>query len=123
MFFQCVYVRLLKQESEGLLDLHCALRKSFGSDDLTGTAYFPHMSLVYGNLEPEVKEGIIAGMKDKQEMTLTGAESAQEAVLGETQFETSEILVVTTAGRSDEWKVAARIPLGKRQQTLKHEDL
>lgn len=80
------------------------------------------MSLVYGDLEMQQRQALIAGMQENGEVKSleAGSSGAQESVLGETQFETSEILVVKTAGKSDEWEIAARIPLG---QTLKHEDL
>ena len=125
LFFQCVYIKLQKTESEGLLELHRALRKAFGDDkDPMGETYFPHMSLVYGDLEMQAKEAIISGMREKAEIkNLDASEGVQarDSVLGETQFETNEILIVKTAGRSDEWEIAARVPLGKRG--LKHEDL
>lgn len=123
LFFQCVYVKLLKRESEGLLELHRALRQSFGSQDTAGDGYFPHLSLVYGNLKIQQKEDIIAGMREKQEIrSFVDGADAREAILGETHFETREILIVKTAGKSNEWEVAARVPLGQKAQ-LRHEDL
>ena len=106
-----------------MLELHRGLRRAFGDDkDPSGESYFPHMSLVYGGLEMQQKQALIAGMQEKAEVKSLEAPShgAKESVLGETQFETSEILIVKTAGKSDEWEIVARIPLG---QTLKHEDL
>jgi hypothetical protein len=127
LFFQCVYIKLQEVESEGLLELHRALRKAFKEHkDPMGETYFPHMSLVYGDLEMQAKEAIISDMREKAEIKNVDAsqgeeQQTRESVLGETQFETNEILIVKTAGRSDQWEIAARVPLGKRG--LKHEDL
>jgi len=123
LFFQCVYIRLFKEKSDKLLELHQSLRKAFGDErDPEGESYFPHMSLVYGDLEMEQKHRIIAGMEEKGE--IFGQKHGEVNVAGFTYFETNEILVVKTAGRSDEWTIEARIPLGgASSKTLLHQDL
>lgn len=118
-FFQCVYVVLDKIGSEGLLALHQALRRAFASPDPEGESYFPHLSLVYGDLDAETKQGIIDGMLARGEATKASEDNVQ--VLGGSGFHTDEILVVRTAGRSDEWEIVARVPLSVSQ--LGHEDL
>lgn len=114
-FFQCVYVKLLKHESEGLLALHCALRKAFGDkEDPQGSSYFPHMSLVYGDLEGKERQKIIAELYASKRANRL--ESGRDEVVGATEIEPDEIQVVRTAGTSDEWEVVARIPLPRKTQ-------
>ena len=119
LFYQCVYIRLDKDGSPGLLDLHRALRKTFeDATDPKGESYFPHMSLVYGHLTDEQKAALMDGMAQKGEMSTLS--KGRHEVAGFSHFETKEILVVKTAGKSDEWEVAARIPL---TQALSHAEL
>merc|ERR1711939_383077 len=126
LFFQCVYIKLHKDErkSKGLLEIHRALRKSFGdSQDPEGEGYFPHASLVYGDIPFEERERIIKNLRDSGEVSSVeeAKENGTASVIGLTDYVTDEILVVKTAGRSDEWTIEARIPLcGK---TITHEDL
>merc|ERR1711939_50831 len=126
LFFQCVYIKLHKDErkSKGLLEIHRALRKSFGdSQDPEGEGYFPHASLVYGDIPFEERERIIKNLRDSGEVSSVEEEkeNGTASVIGLTDYVTDEILVVKTAGRSDEWTIEARIPLcGK---TITHEDL
>ena len=117
-FFQCVYVVLDRTGSEGLLRLHQALRRAFASPDPEGESYFPHLSLVYGDPDAETKQGIIDGMLERGEAVSPSGDKVQ--ILGESGFQTDEILVVRTAGRSDEWEIVARVPLSVSQ--LSHED-
>lgn len=123
LFFQCVYIKLHKDEekSRGLLELHRALRESFGGEkDPQGEGYFPHTSLVYGDIPFEQREKIISDLQQSGEVS---AEEGTDTttVAGLTYYQADEVLVVKTTGRSDEWTVEARIPLGGK--TVTHEDL
>lgn len=111
-FFQCVYVKLQKEESEGLLELHSALRKAFGdTSDPEGTSYFPHMSLVYGDLPMEERRKIIEDMYNSREASTL--ENGHAQVAGISQFEVTDVQIVRTVGKSDEWEIVATVPLGK----------
>lgn len=113
LFFQCVYIRLDKHGSENLLSLHRACREAFEMEkDPECESYFPHVSLVYGDLQHEAKEDIIADMREKDELKAAGREGKEE-VAGYTEYTAKEILIVKTAGKSDEWKIAARVPLSQ----------
>jgi hypothetical protein len=110
VFFQCVYVTLQKKESEGLLELHTSLRKEFGdSEDTEGKSYFPHMSLVYGDIPMKERKDTIDDLVTTRRAV--ELENGHDKVLGLTQFETTEIQIVRTVGRSDEWEIVATIPL------------
>jgi hypothetical protein len=120
LFYQCVYIKLCKNSSsEGLLELHRALRRTFeDKSDPEGQSYFPHVSLVYGDLDMEVKTKLIEDMKQKGEAQ--DVSSGEVKVADLTEYGSTEVLVVKTAGAADGWEIAARIPLGKR---IAHEDL
>ena len=120
-FFQCVYIKLLKEESEGLLDLCRALSSVFGETkrDTDGrNSYFPHVSLVYGDLSMNVKHDLIKDMQKKGESLIVEGNAA--SVAGYMHFDAKEILVVRTIGRPDEWEVMGRVPFGR---SIAHEDL
>jgi len=109
-FFQCVYVKLQKRESEGLLELHTALRKVFGdAEDPEGDSFFPHMSLVYGDLQTSHKAKIMSELYTSARASRL--EDGRDAVLGFKQFETTEVQIVRTVGKSSEWEIVATIPL------------
>ena len=113
-FFQCVYVRLLKGDSLGLIPLHCALREAFDNeDDPAGQSYFPHFSLVYGNLEADQKQALIASMREQGE--LTAMQDGRELVAGLAEFHASEIRIVKTQGRSG--RMGSRSPNTYRLRT------
>lgn len=119
-FYQCVYIRLDKDGSEGLLELHKALRIEFGDNtDIQGASYYPHLSLVYGDLPQAEREKIIQQLyAKKQAVTL---ENGKDQVQGFTEVEVRNIQIVRTVGQSDEWEIVASIPLGSKAVT--HEDL
>lgn len=111
-FFQCVYVKLQKQESEGLLELHTALKKAFGdTSDPQGTSYFPHMSLVYGDIPMQEKRKIIEDMNSSREAGTL--ENGHVQVAGISQYEVKDVQIVRTVGKSDKWEIVATVPLGK----------
>src|SRR3989344_3848760 len=51
-YFRCVFFRA---EGEGLCDANARYRKIFGRQE---DAFMPHLSLMYGNFPPEVREEI-----------------------------------------------------------------
>lgn len=110
LFFQCVYVKLQKEESDGLLELHTALRNEFGDkEDPEGTSYFPHMSLVYGDIPMKEREKVVDDLLTSQRAVKL--ENGHDEVLGLNRFETRGIQIVRTVGRSDEWEIVSTIPL------------
>lgn len=124
LFFQCVYIRLLKHESPGLMDVHRALLRAFKQEtDLLGDTYFPHMSLVYGDLDADAKQGLIDGLLARGEAQDVQGASGRQSVAGFTEFSSSSILIVKTAGRSDEWQIEATVNLSDDDKTFSHEEL
>lgn len=113
LFFQCVYIRLDRHGSTGLLPLHCALRAAFGeTKDPDGSSYFPHASLVYGNLDDQQKQQILHFVDEARIVEKDSNDS--QTVAGMSHFDATEIQVVRTSGPSDTWQVAARVPLRKQ---------
>lgn len=109
-FFQCVYVKLQKEESEGLLQLHTALRRAFGdSQDPSGESYFPHMSLVYGDIPMNERQKIVQDLYSAGEAVRQ--DSGHDEVAGFSYFEVRDIQIVHTIGKADEWKIVATVPL------------
>ncbi|CAD6886212.1 unnamed protein product [Tilletia controversa] len=62
MFFQCILASLHKDER--LMALNLRLRKAFNLDH-SQPAYFPHLSLLYGNLTPEEIQNTIKTLTDE----------------------------------------------------------
>lgn len=121
LFFQCVYIKLQKNESEGLLELHTALRKAFGdTSDIQGESYFPHLSLVYGDIPMQERKKIIEEMfNETKSATILG--NGHVSVAGFSEVEVREIQIVRTVGGPDEWEIVDTIPLGTKM--LQHEEL
>lgn len=123
LFYQCVYIKLVKDErgSNGLLELHRSLRRAFGDHkDPEGESYMPHVSLVYGDLDLPTKEGLIQGMLSKGEAEVI-SEDGGVKVLDLVEFETTQVLVVRTAGPSDSWQIVDSIPMAGSK--IAHEEL
>ncbi|KAH8930097.1 LigT-like protein [Atractiella rhizophila] len=103
-FYQCVFIKCA--ETSSLVSLHLALRKEFSLPAPTKEApYFPHLSLVYGDLEREKKSEIIKKMEQDGEVK-------GEEVVGVKEFRPSEILVMRTKGPPKEWEFIGRVDLG-----------
>lgn len=113
LFFQCIYICLDRHGSTDLLPLHCALRAAFGeTSDPDGSSYFPHASLVYGNLDDQQKQHILHFLDETKIVDKDSNHS--QTVAGMSLFDAVEIQVVKTSGPSDTWQVAARVPLRKQ---------
>lgn len=115
-YFQCVLAVVKKQPS--LLSLNSSLAKEFNSM----ADYFPHLSLVYGDLTPDERMDVIEGLiKDGSLVDLdgkVGEEGREEErgqggclVNGVGGFVAVEVLVVRTKGDSDDWRIVKRVPL------------
>lgn len=86
------------------------------------------MSLVYGDLPMSDKQALLEGMREKGEVK--GLEGRKEGtdgsdmILGMKEFRTHEVLIVKTAGKSDEWTIEGRVQIGERGKArLSHEEL
>lgn len=66
-FFRALYV--LVEKTEPLMKLHEKAKQIFGKIDVG--EYMPHLSLLYGNFEPEIKEKIIQEIGSNQSSTFT----------------------------------------------------
>jgi 2'-5' RNA ligase len=93
-YFQCVFARV--KTTAVLLDVHEALKNALGYQQQN--VYMPHVSLVYGDLKPSVKEKI-----------------AHDIQLKNTGFSASQVTITRNGGSPDpkDWEVFAQIPFGK----------
>jgi 2'-5' RNA ligase len=91
-FFRCVSLRV--EETLALLTLHAQARIAFARAE--PRSYEPHLSLVYGRLEPRARAEV------------------EEELRGEVPiaFEVSSLEVWRTRGRTREWTRLAAVPLG-----------
>ncbi|SCZ91939.1 BZ3500_MvSof-1268-A1-R1_Chr5-3g08233 [Microbotryum saponariae] len=104
---QCVLAALVPDAH--LVALHETLLSSFSVPIPSPPTYFPHLSLVYGDLSPQTKEGIIQGMKERKQVQQKA--NGECRVAGEKGFKAEEVLLVRTSGSTDQWEILARVPL------------
>ncbi|PLW18398.1 hypothetical protein PCANC_08828 [Puccinia coronata f. sp. avenae] len=98
LFYQCVLAAVVP--SEQLVRLNSLLREGLVSDETARagmSAYFPHLSIVYGDLSPEQKEALV--------------QRATRELADMHGFTPTEILVVKTSGPSSDWRKLAKIYL------------
>ncbi|KAA1073006.1 hypothetical protein PGT21_034583 [Puccinia graminis f. sp. tritici] len=98
LFYQCVLAAVVP--SEELVGLNNELRQSLVSDPEARagfSAYFPHLSIVYGDLDQQQKDVLV--------------ERATKSLADFHGFVPTEILVVKTSGPSSEWAKLAKISL------------
>ena len=91
-FFRCLVYRV--EETLALLTAQAQARIAFGREQ--GRAFEPHLSLVYGRIEPAAR-------------AVLEAELVRELPIA---FEASSLEVWRTRGRSPEWSRLAAFPLG-----------
>lgn len=72
--------------------------------DEAASRYFPHMSLVYGDLSVGRKEEIIAELERRHEVD--GA-----SIVGEDGYRPTEILLVKTDGPPSDWRLLGAVDL------------
>ena len=89
-FFRALYV--LSQNSDPLLTLYEKAKKIFGRKDTA--EYMPHLSLLYGDFKPEIKEKIIKEI-GKEQMSV---------------FKINSLHLFRTEGEADEWFEVAEFP-------------
>ncbi|SCV72782.1 BQ2448_4319 [Microbotryum intermedium] len=106
LFYQCVLAALVPDPH--LIALHEALLSSFAVPVPSPPTYFPHLSLVYGDLSHHEKDEIIKGMKERREVEQGDGECH---VVGEKGFRADEVLLVRTRGSTGEWEVLAKVQL------------
>lgn len=107
-FYQCVLAALFL--SRPLLDLHESLLRSLSLPVPSPPTYFPHVSLVYGNLPASIKSSIISALEAEGEVK-PAQEGEGVEIGGETAFRPEEVVLVRTSGPTSEWEVLARLPL------------
>jgi len=87
-YFQCVFVRV--KTSVPLLEARMEAQKAFNINSF----FMPHMSLYYGNTEPEVREKIAESVK-----------------LPNLSFIVDRLIVTPASSDPSKWKHLAEIPL------------
>lgn len=87
-YFQCVFVRV--KTSLSLLEARMNLQKTFKID----TFFMPHISLYYGNIEPEVREKIAKAIK-----------------LSKLSFKVDKLIITPATEDTSKWRHLAEIPL------------
>ncbi|KAI9208578.1 RNA ligase/cyclic nucleotide phosphodiesterase [Polychytrium aggregatum] len=95
MFFQCVMA--VPGPSDALVRLNEAAREGFGQ--IGAPEYWPHLSLVYGDLEHSVKQRVADEIK--RQSTVVGIE-----------FEISSVQIWSMEGEIKDWALVAEFPLG-----------
>ncbi|GAA5974046.1 hypothetical protein JCM21900_006521 [Sporobolomyces salmonicolor] len=107
-FYQCALAALF--QSRPLLDLDESLLRSFSLPVPSPPTYFPHASLVYGDLPASIKWSIISALEAEGEVKPAQDGEGVE-IGGETAFRPEEVVLVRTPGPASEWGVLARFPL------------
>lgn len=74
--------------------------------------YFPHLSLVYGDLKDEEKQAII------NRLDTTGQLLPPATIAGLKGIKPIEVLLVRTSGKSSEWKVLGKVRIEDGEITL-----
>ncbi|MER3423167.1 MAG: hypothetical protein C4293_08000 [Nitrospiraceae bacterium] len=64
-YFQCLFLKV--KETPSILNAHTAASQLFSHEH--GSAYMPHLSLVYGLYPQELKQEVIAGLSPDLRMT------------------------------------------------------
>ncbi|KAM0787926.1 hypothetical protein ACM66B_006132 [Microbotryomycetes sp. NB124-2] len=113
MFYQCVLAALVRDSD--LVDLHQTLRKHYETHQKADApVYFPHLSLVYGDLTRQKKDDIMAELKsqgDVVDLNEPTEDGSMVKIVGHTGYECHEILIVKTSGPTSEWDVLAKVSL------------
>ncbi|HKC14107.1 MAG TPA: 2'-5' RNA ligase family protein [Vicinamibacteria bacterium] len=92
-YFRCVFVRA--EPTEPLRAAHIDARAAFA--DAAPTPFRPHLSLLYGRLEPLQRAAVLRELAGTLELT----------------FEASELHVFRTLGPSRDWRPRGAFPLGE----------
>ena len=92
LFFQCVFAKM--ETSEAASAANEAARVIFDRHD--DAPYMSHLSLIYGNLEDEVKDPIMS--------------EVGRSVIGQ-EFTVEAIDIWSTNGTAEEWTLVESIPL------------
>jgi Cyclic phosphodiesterase-like protein len=97
-YFQCVFypVRL---PNAALLDLRLAVQDGLSSiaGRQPNPSYFPHLSLVYGELDKESRDGLVRSVDGKGLVSIA--------------WEVADVAVVRCAGNPEEWKIEGSVKL------------
>lgn len=106
-YYQCVLASTHRTES--LTSLHDALVRGFGHQpEDEEPRYFPHLSLVYGDLTIERKNNIISHCLARG---IAHQKENEVGVNGVVGFKASQILLVTTKGPTATWTVLGKVDL------------
>lgn len=90
-YFRCLFIRV--EETEHVMDANLKARGIFNRQQ--DPKYMPHLSLMYGNFTPRIKEKIIAGIGREFNM----------------KFEARSIHIFSTNGEPKDWYRVKELPL------------
>jgi len=93
-YFRCLFIEV--ERSDEVLRANMAAKRTFANNDDRG--YFPHLSLMYGNLSIDVKKEIISDIGEKFDLT----------------FRADSIHLYDTSGAPEEWYSLGEFQLGGR---------
>jgi 2'-5' RNA ligase len=93
-YFRCLFYEIAADAS--LIDLHMRARLALGRSE--EALFFPHLSLVYGQLEGAAKEPLVGPLAPRR---------------GE-RWRVDELQVVRTEGGVADWRLLAGFPLSRR---------
>ncbi len=92
LYFRALFVHI--KETSPVMRAGAVARQVFGRENGT---YLPHLSLLYGNFTPEVKESIIGKIGKSLDY----------------EFEAKSIFVYSTYGPTATWRRLGEFPMGK----------
>lgn len=98
LFFQCVLLKL--SPNEDLLALRKAVCDAFDSPEMVDT-YFPHLSLVYGNLDADYREAMVKEIEGRW----------KDETHGTIEVDRAEIWVNTKAEIVEGWRMVGCVAL------------
>jgi hypothetical protein len=98
MYFQCVFYPV-RQPNPALSDLRRTVQDGLISivGKQPNPTYFPHLSLVYADLDAESRDELVKNVDEKG--------------LGDIGWEVAEVAVVRCVGNPEEWKIEGRVKL------------
>ena len=90
-YFRCVFIKACK--TQALLNAHSAARAAFGKEG--DAEYMPHLSLLYGDLNPRTREQISRDLGCSMEVA----------------FMAEELFLYYTEGQTEKWYCVTKKPL------------
>jgi len=108
-FFQCILLAVI--EDPCLLALNKLMFEALADSDGSLPTYFPHLSLVYGDLSKDEKAAMIESIKSDGYVQSVNGDRGGVSASGVASFQPKEVQIVQIDGEVSDWKVVAKVPL------------